>query len=63
MNIHEKMELALKLINEVHDEILNGDLPMAETNKQIRGLIRTFGKDHFIGGIELMKLWTDEMEV
>lgn len=63
MNIHQKMELALKLVNEVHDEVLSGNLPNTKDNKQIRGLIRTFGKDHFIDGVETMKKWTDDLQL
>lgn len=63
INIHEKMEMALTLVKEVYDEILSGNLPDTKSNNQVKGLIRTFGKDHFIGGLETMKTWTDDLEL
>ncbi|MFQ3543565.1 hypothetical protein Q7A53_05720 [Halobacillus rhizosphaerae] len=63
MNLHEKMDTALTLLREVQEEILNGNLPDTKTNNQIQGLIRTFGKDNFVGSIETMKKWTDKIEL
>lgn len=63
MNIKEKVELALRLLKEAQDEILNGDLPRTKSNEQIKGLINTFGEDHFIGGVETMNTWVRDLDL
>lgn len=63
MNIKEKVELALKLLKESQDEILNGDLPKTKANQQIKGLVSTFGESHVIGGVKTMRKWVSDLDL
>lgn len=63
LRIHQKMELALQLLKEVQNEILSDKLPKTENNKNIKFFVQQYGKDQFIGGIETMKAWTDNLDL
>lgn len=63
MTIHNKVDLAYNLINEVYEEIVSGKVPITKKNEQVQGLIRTFGKDHFLKNIELMQKWVKSLEM
>jgi hypothetical protein len=61
VSVKEKMNLAMQLLNEVIAEV--SQMNDTNTNKQIAGLIRTFGRDTFIAGIETMQAWVNDLEI
>lgn len=51
----------MKLLNEIVAEV--SQMNDTDTNKQIAGLMRTFGKDNFVSSIETMQTWINDLEL
>lgn len=61
MNIKDKINNAVTLVNEVFEEM--SQIEQTEYNQKIMGLFRSFGKDHFLVNLEIMQLWINNLEI
>lgn len=64
MDIKEKMEIILKMLYEVIEEIENSEFPETEKNKKIKDTLKGFGKEGMgASSIRAMKYLVDGLDL